>query len=166
MESKSSERTRCFSCQQISPSFTFIFLEIGKMKIFARTVWRHKRVTENYVIAQLFFRVMATRPTPISILLLLIGLSVSVLGYRPVVLMHGIAADASSMDPVVTWIQSAHPGTYVKNIEIGDGYFSSILMPMHDQVIESRRNTWKYFFDLKVYSQELGRFTILLLIHP
>jgi palmitoyl-protein thioesterase len=48
--------------------------------------------------------------------------------------MHGIAAGADSMDPVIQWIEQAHPGTYVKNVEIGDGFISSFIMPMDDQV--------------------------------
>ncbi len=48
--------------------------------------------------------------------------------------MHGIAASASSMDPVVAWIQAAFPGTYVKNVEIGDGYPDSFIMPMQEMV--------------------------------
>lgn len=41
---------------------------------------------------------------------------------NPVVLMHGIGANASSMDHVVKWINAAYPDIYVKNVEIGDGY--------------------------------------------
>lgn len=77
---------------------------------------------------------MALRVIVAKSVLLLLGLIAISEGYRPVVLMHGIAASASSMDPVVSWIQSAHPGTYVKNVEIGDGYFSSFVMPMDQQV--------------------------------
>jgi len=54
--------------------------------------------------------------------------------YRPVVLMHGIAAGAGTMDLVATWIQDALPGIYVKNVEIGDGYWSSFFTTMNDQV--------------------------------
>ncbi|KYQ93246.1 palmitoyl-protein thioesterase 3 [Tieghemostelium lacteum] len=54
--------------------------------------------------------------------------------YRPVVLMHGVNSDASSMDEVVTWIQNALPGIYVVNMEIGDGKWDSIFKTMDEQV--------------------------------
>jgi len=54
--------------------------------------------------------------------------------YRPVVMMHGIAGDAGDMVLVPQWIQEVLPGTYVKNLEIGDGYWDSMFMPLNDQV--------------------------------
>uniref|UniRef100_A0A6B2LC86 Palmitoyl-protein thioesterase 1 n=1 Tax=Arcella intermedia TaxID=1963864 RepID=A0A6B2LC86_9EUKA len=54
--------------------------------------------------------------------------------WRPVVLMHGIGADANSMSLPVAWIKAAFPGIYVKNIEIGNGYWDSFFIKMSDQV--------------------------------
>ena len=38
-------------------------------------------------------------------------------GYRPVILMHGILDNYESLDQLVTFIQDAHPGTTVYNID-------------------------------------------------
>jgi predicted esterase len=54
--------------------------------------------------------------------------------YTPVVMMHGIGADHTSMNGVVKWITDALPGVYVKNVEIGNGYWDSYLMNLNDQV--------------------------------
>lgn len=53
--------------------------------------------------------------------------------YRPVVLMHGVTSDRSSMDTLAGWLYDKYPGIYVKNVDIGDGYWDSILMSMNDQ---------------------------------
>ena len=52
----------------------------------------------------------------------------------PVVLMHGVNSDAASMENMKKWIETSYPGTYVKNVEIGDGKLSSVFMDMNDQV--------------------------------
>jgi len=49
-------------------------------------------------------------------------------------MMHGIGAGASSMDNPVKWLSEAYPGIYIKNVEIGDGYWDSFFMKMSDQV--------------------------------
>ena len=36
--------------------------------------------------------------------------------YRPVIVMHGILDDAESLDQLVSFIKTAHPGTTVHNI--------------------------------------------------
>lgn len=61
-------------------------------------------------------------------------LIVSVVAWRPVVLMHGIGASASSMSHVVQWIEQALPGVYVKNIEIGNGNHDSFFWNMPKQL--------------------------------
>lgn len=38
-------------------------------------------------------------------------------GYRPVILMHGILDNYESLDQLVAFIQDAHPGTTVYNID-------------------------------------------------
>eukprot|EP01091_Cochliopodium_minus_P011911 TRINITY_DN3497_c0_g1_i3.p1 TRINITY_DN3497_c0_g1~~TRINITY_DN3497_c0_g1_i3.p1 ORF type:complete len:186 (-),score=24.43 TRINITY_DN3497_c0_g1_i3:639-1196(-) len=53
---------------------------------------------------------------------------------RPIVLMHGITADAASMDTVVSWIKKDYPEVYIHNMEIGDGFWSSIFMDINKQV--------------------------------
>ena len=54
--------------------------------------------------------------------------------YPPVVLIHGYGNDSSSMNLVEKWIQGSLPGIYVKNLEIGDGWFDSIFMSLDEQV--------------------------------
>jgi len=54
--------------------------------------------------------------------------------YRPVVLMHGIRGDITSMVDVEEWIKEKLPGIYVRRIQVGNGYWDSILMPMNEQV--------------------------------
>ena len=41
----------------------------------------------------------------------------SVNGYRPVVVMHGILSSYDSMTNMVQFIQKAHPGTEVLNVD-------------------------------------------------
>ncbi|KAJ6239224.1 lysosomal thioesterase ppt2 [Anaeramoeba flamelloides] len=53
----------------------------------------------------------------------------------PVVLMHGIGADSSTMDLVVEWIHKyVGDSVYVKNVEIGNGYWNSIMFEMDKMV--------------------------------
>eukprot|EP01132_Coremiostelium_polycephalum_P009754 gene9754-11981_t len=59
--------------------------------------------------------------------------------YRPVVLMHGIGTDKSSLDGLESWIREALPGVYVVNIEIGNGKLDSIFKTMNEQVDEYNR---------------------------
>jgi len=68
------------------------------------------------------------------VVLLLIVAICCVGGYRPVVIMHGIGANLSSMDSVIQWIQADYPGIYIKNVEIGNGAPDSWFMPINSQV--------------------------------
>ncbi|KAJ5071183.1 palmitoyl-protein thioesterase 1 [Anaeramoeba ignava] len=55
----------------------------------------------------------------------------------PVVLMHGIGANASTMNKVVEWIHElVGPDVYVKNVEIGNGYWDSMFNKMFDMVTD------------------------------
>jgi len=64
--------------------------------------------------------------------------------YLPVVLIHGLANDSSSMNDVVLWIQNSLPGIYIKNLEIGDGYWDSFFMSLNTQVSEIFEDqSWK-----------------------
>jgi len=56
--------------------------------------------------------------------------------YRPVVLMYGITGDNNTMAVVEGWIKAVFPSIYVKRVQIGDGTWDSIFMPMNDQVKE------------------------------
>ena len=53
--------------------------------------------------------------------------------YRPVVLMHGVTSDRSSMDTLAGWLADKYPGIYVKNVEIGNGWIDSLFWSMNDQ---------------------------------
>ena len=50
--------------------------------------------------------------------------------------MHGIDATNKSMRDVVSWIQEALPGTYVKNVQIGDTNAASILRNLNSMVAD------------------------------
>jgi len=67
---------------------------------------------------------------------LLLTALVGAQNWRPIVLMHGVGADASSMSLPVQWISTAFPGIYIKNVEIGDGYWDSFFINMNDQVAD------------------------------
>ena len=60
----------------------------------------------------------------------------------PVVLIHGIMADAFSMLPMQQLIYKHLPGTYVKNLQIGAGYITSF-WNMYAQVDWLRREIQK-----------------------
>jgi len=67
--------------------------------------------------------------------LVLFCLIQSCIAYYPVVIMHGIGADNGSTASVIEWIHEALGNdVYVKNVEIGDGYYDSFFMEMNDQV--------------------------------
>ena len=51
----------------------------------------------------------------------------SPVGYRPVLIMHGIADSYKSMEVMVTYIKDAHPGTPVYNIDAFNDAVSSSL---------------------------------------
>lgn len=53
---------------------------------------------------------------------------------RPLVLMHGLLANSEAMSHIAAFAQADFPGIYVKNVEIGDGYYDSLLMDINDQV--------------------------------
>ncbi|EFA75520.1 palmitoyl-protein thioesterase 3 [Heterostelium album PN500] len=69
----------------------------------------------------------------IAMLALLVAV-VSAQNYRPVVLMHGVSSSAKAMAPVKEWIEAACPGIYVVNMEIGNGFMSSIFMTVEEMV--------------------------------
>jgi len=48
--------------------------------------------------------------------------------------MHGIGSDSGSMALPAQWISTVFPGIYVKNVEIGNGYWDSFFMNLNDQV--------------------------------
>ena len=48
----------------------------------------------------------------------------------PIVLMHGIFQSAKDLDDMKRWLEEALPGAYVKNCEVGTGFWSSVLMPI------------------------------------
>ena len=52
--------------------------------------------------------------------------------HLPIVLVHGIMSDNYAMIPTIKYIQKYMPGTYVRNVEIGSGEFTS-LWNMYDQ---------------------------------
>lgn len=54
--------------------------------------------------------------------------------YRPVVLMHGLDASASSMSRVKEWVEADYPGIHVNNVEVGNGKLDSWFMPIDKQV--------------------------------
>ena len=51
----------------------------------------------------------------------------------PIVLVHGLFSNAAAMAPAAQHIEKYLPGTYVKNIHLGEGRITS-LFNMHDQV--------------------------------
>lgn len=52
----------------------------------------------------------------------------------PIVLMHGVNSDASSLNYLQNLIQENFPNKFVLNVEIGDGRMTSIFTQMFDQV--------------------------------
>lgn len=54
--------------------------------------------------------------------------------FRPVVMLHGTAANTTVLDELVTLIRAKLPGIFVYNMEIGDGIMDSIIMPLNEQV--------------------------------
>lgn len=51
-----------------------------------------------------------------------------VITYRPVVVLHGIVASDASMAGFVNYIQTAHPGTQVLNVDGYNDLVSSLLL--------------------------------------
>eukprot|EP00731_Ephydatia_muelleri_P021332 Em0013g1059a len=56
----------------------------------------------------------------------------SVTTYRPVVVLHGILASDTAMEEFVQYIQTAHPGTQVLNVDAYNDLFS--VLPMWNQM--------------------------------
>jgi len=54
--------------------------------------------------------------------------------WRPVVLMHGLLANTSSMSDAVLWLEETYPGIYTSNIEIGGGKLDSMFIDINTQV--------------------------------
>jgi palmitoyl-protein thioesterase len=67
------------------------------------------------------------------LLLLLIFITVS-LAYRPLVLMHGLLSSSEAMSHVEAFAKADYPGIHVANIEVGNGYYDSLLMDINEQV--------------------------------
>jgi len=53
----------------------------------------------------------------------------------PTVVLHGVASSASNMNNLSDWVETSF-NTKVFNIEIGDGFITSIFTPMSDQLNE------------------------------
>ena len=70
---------------------------------------------------------------PLLCLLCLINLNI-VSASTPIVMMHGINSDASSMNYLYNLLKSIYPDNYILNVEIGDGKLTSIFKPMLEQV--------------------------------
>jgi len=49
-------------------------------------------------------------------------------------MLHGVGSNSGSMSLPGQWISTAFPGIYIKNVEIGDGYWDSFFMNLNDQV--------------------------------
>ncbi len=65
-----------------------------------------------------------------------------VCGYRPVVVMHGILESYRSMDKLVGFITTAHPGTDVLNVEDFDYLVClcvHIILCVQDRLIATSR---------------------------
>jgi palmitoyl-protein thioesterase len=60
--------------------------------------------------------------------------SIQTVIYRPVVLMHGIAASSSDLNELASWLRISFSGIYVVSIEIGNGFDDSFLWPLDKQV--------------------------------
>ncbi|XP_017107347.2 lysosomal thioesterase PPT2 homolog [Drosophila bipectinata] len=69
------------------------------------------------------------------------------LGYRPVVILHGILSGAESMTMLVQEILEAHPGTIVYNCDKFNGWYSL-------------ENAWRQVDQIRDYLHEVGK------LHP
>lgn len=54
--------------------------------------------------------------------------------YRPLVLMHGLLSSSEAMSHIEAFAKSDFPGIHVANIEVGNGYYDSLLMDINQQV--------------------------------
>ncbi len=52
----------------------------------------------------------------------------------PIVLMHGVNTDSSSLDYIVSLLEETFPDKFILNVEIGDGKETSLYTPMFEQV--------------------------------
>lgn len=64
-------------------------------------------------------------------------LKISLAGYLPVIVLHGIFSDAAAMNDLVHMITTAHPGTRVYNI---DGF---------DDLASVTENMWKQVYSFQ-----------------
>ena len=46
--------------------------------------------------------------------------------------MHGSDDNKTSMENIKKWLEQTIPNVYIKNCEVGNGYYDSIYMPMND----------------------------------
>jgi palmitoyl-protein thioesterase len=63
-----------------------------------------------------------------------IGLAITALATKPIVLMHGILSDTTKIAPVAEWLHINTNATPVYPIEIGNGKQASISSPLPDQL--------------------------------
>ncbi len=52
----------------------------------------------------------------------------------PIVLMHGVNTDSSSLDYIVNLLKETFPTKFILNVEVGDGKETSLYTPMFEQV--------------------------------
>ena len=52
--------------------------------------------------------------------------------YVPTIIMHGVTSDISEMASIHEKIEELYPSMYVLSMEIGNGYWDSLLMSIND----------------------------------
>ncbi|KAJ6229820.1 lysosomal thioesterase ppt2 [Anaeramoeba flamelloides] len=81
------------------------------------------------------------KATLLATLIFFLFLSTPIKTTYPIVLMHGISCGHENMALVVDWIHEyLGEDVYVKNMEIGDGYWDSIFNSMFESVSEFANN--------------------------
>ncbi|CAF1147108.1 unnamed protein product [Adineta steineri] len=96
--------------------------------------------SENYTSSWIIFEgkveneIKMSRLTFLLFKTTILSRSIQSIIYRPVVLMHGIAASASDMNELADWLRTSFSGIYVVSIEIGNGFDDSFLWSLDKQV--------------------------------